>query len=135
MAQEKNYNCYAEVVGNVGAITQNPSEKNFGKMRFVLINHPTYVKKDGTKVRKDNPVNVIVYNAAQQKKVTKGAFIRVKGYLEDNSYKDAEGNWHDHRNEVVAKGITILKAREDGNVENAETGETVVVTETEFTEE
>lgn len=123
MAQAKNYNCYAEVVGNVGAITMNPSEKNFGKMRFVLINHPTYAKKDGTKVREDNPINVIVYNAKLQTKVTKGAFLRVKGYLEDNSYKDADGNWHNHRNEVVAKAIEVLKAREDGTVENTETGQ------------
>ena len=49
MAKAKNYSNFTEVVGNVAVIYQNPSEKNFGEMRFRLINHRSFEKKDGTK--------------------------------------------------------------------------------------
>lgn len=125
MAKAQNYSNYAEVVGNVAVIFQNPSEKNFGQMRFRLINHRSYTKNDGTKVTEDTPVPVLVKKGrrfAKQENVTVGAFLRVKGHFEDNSYKDEAGAWHGGF-EINADKIEVLKKREDGKVENVETGQ------------
>ena len=95
MAKAKNYNNYAEVVGNVANVYQNPGEKA-GDMRFTLANHRSYTKKDGTKAEVTQFLNVKVAPGrryAKQELITKGAFIRVVGHLENNSYQDAEGNW------------------------------------------
>lgn len=125
MAKAQNYSNFTEVVGNVAVIYQNPSEKNFGEMRFRLINHRTFTKKDGTKGTEDTPIPVLVKKGrrfAKQEAVTIGAFLRIKGHLEDNSYKDEAGAWHGGL-EVNADSIEVLKKREDGKVENVETGQ------------
>lgn len=124
MAKAKNYNNYAEVVGNVANVYQNPGEKA-GDMRFTLANHRSYTKKDGTKAEVTQFLNVKVAPGrryAKQELITKGAFIRVVGHLENNSYQDAEGNWKGGM-EIGADKIVLLKKREDGKVENTETGE------------
>lgn len=129
MAQAKNYSNYVEVVGNVATIYQKPTEKNFGEMRFRLINHRSYTKKDGTKGSEDTPVSILVKKNrrwAKQDIIEKGKFIRVVGHLEDNSYKDADGKWHGGL-EISADKIVELKKREDGKVENTETGQAEVI--------
>lgn len=135
MAKAKNYSDYTEVVGNVATIFQN-NEKT-GEMRFRLINHRTYTKKDGTKGSEDTPIGVLVKKNrryAKQSDVVVGNFLRVIGHLEDNSYKDADGKWHGGL-EVCADKIVVLKARADGKVENTETGEVEEIADTEITEE
>ena len=124
MAKAKNYNNYTEIVGNVAKIYQKPGEKP-GDLRFTLINHRTYTKKDGTKGESNQSVNVKVAPGrryAKQDVITKGAFLRVVGHLEDGSYQDAEGNWKGGM-EISADKIVVLKARDNGQVENTETGE------------
>lgn len=122
MAKAKNYSNYAEVVGNVGTIYQM-NEKN-GEMRFSIATHRSYEKKDGTKGEDTQFLNVLVRpnrKWAKQEVVNKGAFLRVIGHLEDNSYKAADGSWKGGM-EICADKITVLKKREDGKVENTETG-------------
>lgn len=124
MAKAKNYSNYVEVVGNVATIYQKPTEKNFGEMRFRLINHRSW-SKDDKKGTEDTPVSILVKKNrrwAKQDIIEKGKFIRVIGHLEDNSYKDADGKWHGGL-EISADKIVELKKREDGKVENTETGQ------------
>ena len=125
MAQKKNYNNYVEIVGNVAKLIQVPSEGGNGDMRFRIATHRSYEKKDGTKAQETTYLNVHVAGGrryAKQDAVVKGAFLRVKGHLENNAYQDADGNWKGGM-EIGADAITVLKAREDGSVENTETGE------------
>ena len=129
MAKQKNYNNYAEIVGNVVVIYQNPTSEKPGDMRFRIGTHRSFTKKDGTKGQATQYLNVCVAAGrryAKQEAVTKGAFLRVIGHLENNSYQDAEGNWKGGM-EIQADKITVLKAREDGKVENTETGEVETV--------
>lgn len=124
MAKQKNYNNYVEIVGNVAAIYQNPGDKP-GDMRFTLANHRSFTKKDGSKGEYTQFINVKVAAGrryAKQDAVTKGAFMRVLGHLENNAYQTEDGKWKGGV-EVGADKITLLKAREDGKVENTETGE------------
>lgn len=124
MAKAKNYNNYSEVVGNVAKIYQVPGDKS-GDMRFTLANHRSYTKKDGTKGENTSFLNIHVAanrRYAKQENVTVGAFIRVIGHLENNSYKSKDGEYKGGM-EIGADKIVLLKAREDGKVENAETGE------------
>lgn len=128
MAKNKNYNNYAEVVGNVANVYQTPGEKG-GDLRFTLASHRNYTKKDGSKGEVTQFLNVKVAAGrryAKQEAVTKGAFLRVIGHLENNAYQDAEGNWKGGM-EIGVDKITVLKAREDGKVENTETGEVEVI--------
>lgn len=124
MAKAKNYNNYAEVAGNVSKIYQQPNEKN-GEMRFnIAVNHK-FTRKDGTEGSKTNFLNVLVRPGrryAKQDVVTKGAFLRVIGHLEDNSYKAEDGTYKGGM-EINADKITLLVKREDGKVQNTETGE------------
>lgn len=123
MAKAKNYNNFAEVVGNVSNIYQNPGEKA-GDMRFTLAVHRNYTKNDGTKAESTQFLNIKVAAGrryAKQDSVSKGAFIRVLGHLENNAYQNAEGVWKGGM-EINADKITVLRKREDGKVENTETG-------------
>lgn len=123
MAHEKNYSNYAEVVGNVVKVFQNPGETN-KDMRFTLAVHRKYEKKDGTKGENTQFLNILVKGGrrwAKQESVTKGAFLRIYGNLENNAYRSEDGTWKGGM-EINANKITILKAREDGKVENTETG-------------
>lgn len=123
MAKAKNYNNFAEVVGNVSNIYQNPGEKA-GDMRFTLAVHRSYTKNDGTKAESTQFLNIKVASGrryAKQDSVSKGAFIRVLGHLENNAYQNAEGVWKGGM-EINADKITVLRKREDGKVENTETG-------------
>lgn len=124
MAKAKNYNNFVEIVGNVANIYQTPGEKA-GDMRFTLANHRSFTKKDGTKGESTSFINVKVAAGrryAKQETVTKGAFLRVAGHLENNAYQGPDGNWKGGV-EIGADKIVVLKAREDGKVENTETGE------------
>lgn len=137
MAKAKNYSNYVELVGNVANI-YSKSEKT-GEMRFNLAFHRKYTKKDGTEVSETSYLPILVRpnrKWAKQDVVTKGAFLRVTGHLENNSYevKDAEGKSFEPKQfkggvEVNADKITVLKAREDGKVENTETGEVETIDE------
>lgn len=130
MAKAKNYNNYSEVVGNVAVVFQTPGEKS-GNMRFSLATHRKFDKKDGTKGEDTQFINVLVKAGrkwAKQETVTKGAFIRVIGHLENNSYLAADGSWKGGM-EINADKITVLKAREDGKVENTETGENETISD------
>ncbi len=124
MAKAKNYNNFVEVVGNV---TSEPrvSEKT-GDMRFSVAAHRKYTKKDGSEVEESTFLNVHVRpnrKYAKQESVTKGAFLRVLGHLENNTYKDKETGQYKGRIEIGADKIVVLKKREDGTIENTETGE------------
>lgn len=124
MAKAKNYNNFVEVVGNV---TSEPrvSEKT-GDMRFTVAAHRKYTKKDGSEVEESTFLNVHVRpnrKYAKQESVTKGAFLRVLGHLENNTYKDKETGQYKGGIEIGADKIVVLKKREDGTVENTETGE------------
>ena len=124
MAKQKNYNNYSEVVGNVANVYQDGTGKS-GEMRFTIATHHKYTKKDGSKAQETHFLNVLVRPGrkwASQEVVTKGAFLRVIGHLENNSYQDAEGNWKGGV-EINADKLTILKKKEDGTVEDTETGE------------
>jgi single-stranded DNA-binding protein len=134
MAKQKNYNNYVEIVGNVANVYQK-SEKT-GEMRFTLASHHSYTKKDGTKGSDTDFINVLVRPGrryAKQDVVTKGAFLRVIGHLENNAYRTESGEWKGGV-EINADKITVLKAREDGKVENTETGEVETI-EAEATQE
>ena len=124
MAKQKNYRNYSEIVGNVARVYQTPDEKN-GDLRFTVATHRKYNKKDGTKVEETTYLNVHVRpnrKWAKQENVTKGAFLRIIGHLESNAYQTEDGNWKGGM-EIGADKIVVLKAREDGKVENTETGE------------
>lgn len=124
MAKQKNYNNYVEVVGNVTKIFQEPSEKN-KDMRFTIATHRSYTKKDSSKGEDTQFLPVLVKAGrkwAKQENVTKGAFLRVIGHSENNAYQTADGSWKGGM-EICADKLTVLKAREDGKVENTETGE------------
>lgn len=124
MAKAKNYNNFVEVVGNV---TSEPrvSEKT-GDMRFTVAAHRKYTKKDGSEVEESTFLNVHLRpnrKYAKQESVAKGAFLRVLGHLENNTYKDKETGQYKGGIEIGADKIVVLKKREDGTVENTETGE------------
>ncbi len=124
MAKAKNYRNYAEVVGNVAKIYQNPESKT-GEMRFTLANHKPYTKKDGTKGEDTQFLNVLVRPGrkwAKQESVQKGSFLRVIGHLENNAYQAPDGTWKGGM-EINADKITVLKAKGDGTVVNTETGD------------
>lgn len=132
MAKAKNYNNFVEVVGNVAKIYQNPSNNKAGDMRLTLGVHHNYTKKNSEKVTETEFLNVLVKNGrkyAKQESVTTGAFLRVLGHLENNSYKNANGEVKGGM-EINADKIVVLKKREDGTVENTETGEVETVDET-----
>ena len=125
MAKQKNYNNYVEIVGNVANIYQKPSGEKPGDMRFVIANHRSYTKKDGTKGEETIFLNVHVRPGrkwAKQEAVTKGAFMRVLGHMENNSYQAEDGSWKGGM-EIGADKITLLVKKEDGSVQNTETGE------------
>ena len=124
MAKQKNYNNYSEVVGIVSKIYQEPTEKN-SDMRFNIATHRSYTKKDGTKAQDTQFLPVLVKAGrrwAKQEDVTKGVLLRVIGHNENNAYQTTDGTWKGGM-EICADKITILKSREDGKVENTETGE------------
>jgi len=127
MAQSKNYNNFTELVGNV-ANQPKVSEKT-NDMRFTIATHHTYTKKDGTRETETTFLNVHLRPGrkfAKQESVTKGAFLRILGHLENNSYVDASGNRRGGM-EIGADKIVLLRKREDGSVENTETGEVEVI--------
>lgn len=129
MAKQKNYNNYVEIVGNVANIYQKPSGEKPGDMRFVIANHRSYTKKDGTKGEETIFLNVHVRPGrkwAKQEAVTKGAFMRVLGHMENNSYQAEDGTWKGGM-EIGADKITLLVKKEDGSVQNTETGETLEI--------
>ena len=124
MAKAKNYNNYAELVGNVSKIRQSSDNKR-GEMRFTLGVHHSYTKKDGTKATETQFINVLVAanrRYAKQDVVTVGKFLRVIGHLENNAFLSKDGNWVGGI-EINADKIVELKKREDGAIENTETGE------------
>ena len=124
MAKQKNYNNYSEVVGNVVNVYQQPTGKT-AEMRFTLATHRNFTKKDNTKGQETEFLNVLVRPGrkwAKHESVAKGAFLRVIGHLENNGYRAEDGSWKGGM-EINADKITVLKAREDGKVENTETGE------------
>lgn len=125
MAKAKNYSNYSEIVGNVAKVFQNPADNKNNEMRFSIATHRSYTKKDGTKGEDTQFLNVLVRPGrkwAKQDVVTKGAFLRVVGHLENNAYRTEDGGWKGGM-EINADKIVVLKAREDGKVENTETGE------------
>ena len=129
MAKQKNYNNYVEIVGNVANIYQKPSGDKPGDMRFVIANHRSYTKKDGTKGEETIFLNVHVRPGrkwAKQEAVTKGAFMRVLGHMENNSYQAEDGSWKGGM-EIGADKITLLVKKEDGSVQDTETGETLEI--------
>ena len=129
MAKQKNYNNYVEIVGNVANIYQKPSGEKEGDMRFVIANHRSYAKKDGTKGEETIFLNVHVRPGrkwAKQEAVTKGAFMRVLGHMENNSYQAEDGTWKGGM-EIGADKITLLVKKEDGSVQDSETGETLEI--------
>ena len=129
MAKQKNYQNYVECVGNVANIYQKPSGEKDGDMRFVIANHRSYTKKDGTKGEETIFLNVHVRPGrkwAKQEAVTKGAFMRVLGHLENNSYQAENGEWKGGM-EIGADKITLLVKKEDGSVQDTETGETLEI--------
>lgn len=129
MAKQKNYNNFVECVGNVANIYQKPSGEKDGDMRFVIANHRSYTKKDGTKGEETIFLNVHVRPGrkwAKQEAVTKGAFMRVLGHLENNSYQAENGEWKGGM-EIGADKITLLVKKEDGSVQDTETGETLEI--------
>ena len=129
MAKQKNYNNYVEIVGNVANIYQKPSGEKDGDMRFVIANHRSYTKKDGTKGEETIFLNVHVRPGrkwAKQEAVTKGAFMRVIGHMENNSYQAEDGTWKGGM-EIGADKITLLVKKEDGSVQDTETGETLEI--------
>lgn len=129
MAKQKNYNNYVEIVGNVANIYQKPSGEKDGDMRFVIANHRSYTKKDGTKGEETIFLNVHVRPGrkwAKQEAVTKGAFMRVLGHLENNSYQAENGEWKGGM-EIGADKITLLVKKDDGSVQDTETGETLEI--------
>ena len=96
-----------------------------------IATHRSYTKKDNTKGQETQFLNVLVRPGrkwASQQVVTKGAFLRVIGHLENNGYRAEDGSWKGGM-EINADKITVLKAREDGKVENTETGEVEQVEE------
>lgn len=129
MAKQKNYNNYVEIVGNVANIYQKPSGEKDGDMRFVIANHRSYTKKDGTKGEETIFLNIHVRPGrkwAKQDAVTKGAFMRVLGHMENNSYQAEDGTWKGGM-EIGADKITLLVKKEDGSVQDTETGETLEI--------
>lgn len=129
MAKQKNYNNYVEIVGNVANIYQKPSGDKPGDMRFVIANHRSYTKKDGTKGEETIFLNVHLRPGrkwAKQEAVTKGAFMRVIGHMENNSYQAEDGSWKGGM-EIGADKITLLVKKEDGSVQDTETGETLEI--------
>ena len=129
MAKQKNYNNYVEIVGNVANIYKKPSNEKDGDMRFVIANHRSYTKKDGTKGEETIFLNVHVRPGrkwAKQEAVTKGAFMRVLGHMENNSYQAEDGTWKGGM-EIGADKITLLVKKEDGSVQDTETGETLEI--------
>lgn len=129
MAKQKNYNNFVECVGNVANIYQKPSGEKDGDMRFVIANHRSYTKKDGTKGEETIFLNVHVRPGrkwAKQEAVTKGAFMRVLGHMENNSYQAEDGTWKGGM-EIGADKITLLVKKEDGSVQDTETGETLEI--------
>lgn len=136
MAKAKNYNNYAEIVGNVTKVFQNPADNKASEMRFTIGVHRSYTKKDGTKASETQFLNVLVRPGrrwAKQEAVTKGAFLRVIGHLENNGYLAEDGRWKGGM-EINADKISVLLAREDGKVQNTETGEVEDVTSSEEVE-
>lgn len=124
MAKAKNYNNYAEIVGNVANIFQTPTEKN-GDMRCSVAVHHNYTKKDGTKGNEVHYISVLVKAGrkyAKQDAIAKGNFIRVIGHNENNGYKADDGTWKGGM-EICADKIVLLKEKGNGKVENTETGE------------
>ena len=129
MAKQKNYQNFVECVGNVANIYQKPSGEKEGDMRFVIANHRSYTKKDGTKGEETIFLNVHVRPGrkwAKQEAVTKGAFMRVIGHMENNSYQAEDGTWKGGM-EIGADKITLLVKKEDGSVQDTETGETLEI--------
>lgn len=129
MAQAKNYSNYVEVVGNVSS-EPYVNEKT-GIMKFNFATHRKYTKKDGTQEEQTSFLRASLApkrNAAKQSAVTKGAFLRIKGHLEDNSYRDKDGNYKGGM-EIGVDSITVLRKREDGKVENTETGNVEAITD------
>ena len=129
MAKQKNYQNFVECVGNVANIYQKPSGEKEGDMRFVIANHRSYTKKDGTKGEETIFLNVHVRPGrkwAKQEAVTKGAFMRVIGHMENNSYQAEDGTWKGGM-EIGADKITLLVKKEDGSVQDSETGETLEI--------
>ena len=113
MAKEKAYNNYAEVVGNVCENGIAKSEKT-GELRFNLATHRKYTKKDGTKGEETQFLRVLVRPGrkfASQEAIVKGAFIRVKGHLENNSYKKEDGSFAGGI-EINADAITVIPRKE-----------------------
>ena len=122
--EKKNYNNYVEIVGNVAKVRQTPTEKN-GDMRIIIIAHRKYTKKDGTEQTINTPVPVLIAGGrkwANQDKVTVGAALRIKGHLEDNSYKAEDGTWKGGL-EVNADSIRVIERKKDGEKAEAETEE------------
>ena len=129
MAKQKNYQNFVECVGNVANIYQKPSGEKEGDMRFVIANHRSYTKKDGTKGEETIFLNVHVRPGrkwAKQEAVTKGAFMRVIGHMENNSYQAEDGTCKGGM-EIGADKITLLVKKEDGSVQDSETGETLEI--------
>ena len=132
MAKNKSYSNYAEVVGNVANIYQNPAESKSGEMRFTIATHRSYEKKDGTKGEQTTFLNVLVRPGrryAKQDAVAKGAFLRVVGHLENNAYKAEDGSYKGGM-EINADKIVALVKKDDGSVEDPE-GEALDVVEVE----
>lgn len=114
MAKAKNYNNYVEVVGNV-------CEKGIVKSEtagiiFNLANHRRFTKKDHTKGEDTEFLRVHVRPGRKYAKIEdiqKGAFLRIKGHLENNSYKDeATGEYHNFSMEIAADTVTVIPRKE-----------------------
>ena len=141
MAKAKIYNNYAEVIGRVAKIFQNPENGKSGEMRFTLANHSFYTKKDGTKGEKTDFLTILVRpkrRFAKQSDVKVGDLLHIKGHNENNGYQAEDGTWKGGQ-EINADAIKVLKKKGEGKVEDAATGEPVEivgdVTEAEATEE
>ena len=118
MAKEKNYNNYVEVVGNAAAI--KTSEKT-NEMRFNLATHHKYTRKNGEKAEETHFLRVLVRPGrkyASQESVKQGAFLRVIGHLEDNSYKAEDGTYKGGM-EICADKIVVLTKKEAEAAEEA----------------
>jgi len=117
MAKQKNYNNYAEVVGNAAKISV--SEKT-GEMRFSIATHHKYTRKNGEAAEETHFIRVMVRPGrkyADQSVVEKGCFLRVIGHLEDNSYKTEDGTWKGGL-ELCADKIVVLSKKEADEATN-----------------
>ena len=141
MAHEKVYKNYAEVIGRVAKIIQDPEKSKTGEMRFTIASHAYYTKKDGTKGEETQFLKVLVRpkrRFAKQSVVKVGDLLLVKGKNVNNSYQKEDGSW-DGGQEINADAIKVLKKKGEGKVEDAATGEPIEIvgdtTEVEATEE